>query len=174
MTTEAPQPVTDAPKRKGRHWPLIIVGMLLAHASLMIGTIVYVGAKHDLHVEEDYYAKSVDWDNQRELMGKADEMGWDVAISADVPPSAGERPQERDLRVTLTDASGAPIDGALIEVELIHPAHIGDRQAAVLHETDKGVYARPLALSPAGYWRANLSIRHRGVRALLTREVEIN
>lgn len=170
MTSDTTQPGSDASKRKGRHWPLIIVGMLLAHASLMIGAIAVVSAKHDLHVEEDYYAKSVDWDHQRELMGKADEMGWDVAISADASPGV----QSRDLRVMLTDASGAPVDGALIEVEMIHPAHIGDRLAAVLHETDQGVYARPLALSPAGYWRAKLSIRHKGVQALLTREIEIN
>lgn len=174
MTPNQTEP-TQSPLKKsffnrGKHWPFVIVGMLLFHASLMIGTIAYVGAKHDLYVDKDYYAKSVDWDTQREQLDASTNAGWTVEV---ITVQSDATPDSQTMRVTILDASAQPLDGALVEVECFHPAHANIRLNKVLHATDKHAYEQQLAMTTKGFWQINLSIRHQGTQALIVREVEI-
>ncbi|MEX0875860.1 MAG: FixH family protein [Phycisphaerales bacterium] len=155
--------------RRGKHWPFVIVAMLLVHASLMIGTIAHVSSKGDTWVETDYYAKSVDWDNQRAMQEAAADMGWSVDLTTE-HALAGTRL----LRATITDSSGRPVEGALVEIQCVHPAQLNNRLSAVLHESPDGGYARVMEIDAPGFWKATLSIRHAGVDALVIREFEIN
>jgi nitrogen fixation protein FixH len=162
--------IADQPKRGfmklGKHWPLVIVGMLLLHASIIVGTIVVVSSKNDMYVEPDYYAKSVDWDTQRAMLQAAEEMGWVVDIRAD--SSANK------LTVSIMDRNGDPIEGALVEVHCVHPADESTRSQAVLYADGESSYStKSIAMNQAGFWKTNISIRHRGVHAMLNREVEV-
>ncbi|MGV6814711.1 MAG: FixH family protein [Phycisphaerales bacterium] len=157
--------------RSGKQWPLIIVGMLMFHASLIFGTIMVVSARHDLYVEPDYYAKSIEWDSQREMMEAAEKHGWDVELLVGEPEatSTGARP----ISVVLHDANGESIDRALVEVDCFHPAHATDRKYAVAPGVGEGRYETHLDILTPGYWQAKISIRYQGVEAMLTKEFEV-
>lgn len=169
MTQTDPNALPRPRRDRIRRWPLIVVAMLMAHASLMVGTILYVGSKHDTWVQPDYYARAVDWDGQRKLKETPADLGWSIDLA-----TLDHADNTRDLRVTLTDADGLPIEGAVIEVQCVHPAHIGKRIEAALPEIHAGIYASPLALYTPGYWQATLSIRSGDARALVTREFKID
>lgn len=153
----------------GKHWPYLIVGMLIVHASIILGTIAIVSARHDLYVESDYYAKSIDWDNQREMLDAAQNLGWTVDVIAEhtQPDSTPV------MRVSITDANGDSIDGALVEIECFHPAFANERINSVLIADGQGSYQKSLAMSTPGFWQANLSVRYQGIHAMIIREVEI-
>lgn len=155
----------------GKQWPFIIVGMLLFHASLMIGTIMVVSARQDLYVEPDYYAKSIEWDSQREMMEAAEKHGWDVELIVGEPQDAATG--TRSVSVTLHDANGDPLDRALVELDCFHPAHATDRKYAVAPGMGDGLYETQLDILRPGFWQAKISIRYQGVEALLTKEFEI-
>lgn len=157
--------------KRGKYWPAIIVGMLVLHASIILGTLAVVSARHDLYVEPDYYAKSIDWDNQREMFEAADKMGWVIEITTGDPASDSD--PTRALSVSIVDANGDPIDRALVELECYHPAHAADRTTAVLLAKGEGTYQTTLAMNTPGFWNAHLSIRHQGIQAMITREIEI-
>lgn len=166
--------------KRGKYWPWIIVGMLVIHASIILGTIAFVSARHDLYVEPNYYAKAIDWDNQRAIKEAADKMGWSVQLHIDeqasIDQSNADALLERFLEIALKDANNDPITRALVEIEAYHPAHATDRINKVLladPETE-GHYQTRVPIITPGFWKINIFIRHQGVEASLIKEVEIH
>ena len=157
--------------KRGKYWPAIIVGMLVLHATIILGTLTVISARHDLYVEPDYYAKSIDWDNQREMFEAADKMGWVIEIATGELEADGD--QLRQLNVSIEDANGDPIDRALVELDCYHPAYASNRLSEVLLGMGDGVYQTTLAMNTPGYWNVHLAIRHQGVQAMVMQEIEI-
>lgn len=165
----------DPPRKRGyfnlgKHWPYVIVLMLLAHASLMIGTIVYVSSKRDTYVDPQYYAKSIDWDNQREMKEAAENEGWQITLRTGF---IANDPNQRSVELQLLDINGNPIDDALIELVCYHPAQLADRLDAVMTHDQAGTYSRTLPIDRPGIWLAELTIQRQGVRALLTKDLDV-
>jgi len=171
MPRESSDPKPRGFFQLGRQWPWIIVGLLLIHASLIVGTIMIVSARHDLYVEPNYYAKAVDWDIQRAILEAADEMGWTIQLIVDQPTARAD--QLQTLRVSITDRDHQPVEDALVEAECFHPAHANDRINAVLVLQDNGTYQAPVTMKEPGYWKVYLSIQHRGIQAKVRREFRI-
>lgn len=154
----------------GKHWPFVIVLMLLAHASIMIGTIVYVGSKRDTYVDPQYYAKSIDWDNQREMKEAAGNEGWRVDLRA---AFVEDDPAQRRVQLSLLDEDNNPIEDAMVELVCYHPAEMSNRLEAVLLYDADGTYARTLPIERPGIWIAEVTIQRQGVRALLNKDLDV-
>ena len=165
--------------KRGKYWPWIIVGMLVFHASVILGTIAYVSAQHDLYVEPDYYAKAIDWDNQRAIKEAVDTMGWSVDLhveeSASIDKDQPGSTSSRRVEVTIHDANEDPITRALVEIEAYHPAHASDRMNTVLlaNPDIQGHYTSSVPMDIPGFWQINIAIRHQGIEAAVTKEIEI-
>ena len=157
-------------RQRGWYWPLIIVGMLLGHASLMIGTIIYVGGKNDTYVDPDYYSKAVDWDHQRGMMELADKKGWDVSVSAS--PFETD-PTQRYLEVQLLDQDAAPITDAIVRVECFNPNEMSYRLSEELKPLGKGRYAQTLPIERPGIWSCKIIIQRFGETALVDTEFDV-
>ena len=158
--------------KRGKYWPAIIVGMLVLHASIILGTLAFISARHDLYVEPDYYAKSIEWDSQRALFESADKMGWQITIVVGEPSSPTD--QAREFLVTIVDANADPIDRALVELDVYHPTHASERTSHVLLGIGQGQYKASTEMTNPGFWQAHLAIRHQGVEALVKREIQIH
>lgn len=154
----------------GKHWPFVIVLMLLAHASLMIGTIVYVSGKKDTYVDPEYYAKSVDWDNQREMKEAIDREGWKLDLRT---AFVDEDASQRIVEFQLVEMDGTPIEDALVELVCYHPNELSNRIDAVLVHHEDGVYTRTVPIERTGIWVAELTIQRQGVRALVTKDLDV-
>ena len=167
--------MTQKPAKKGyfnlgKHWPFVIALMLLTHASLMIGTIVYVSGKHDTYVDPNYYAKSIDWDAQREMQEAADKAGWQIKLRTEF---VGTDPNQRSVELDLLDMNGNPIGDALIEMVCYHPLALSNRLNGVLMHDEGGTYTHTLPIDRPGIWLAELTIQHKGIRALLTKDLDV-
>lgn len=163
---------SDRPRtrQRGWYWPLIIVGMLLVHASLIVGTIIYVGGKRDTYVDPDYYAKAIDWDNQREMKELAEKKGWDVSISA-IP--VGDDQAQRVISVTLTDQQGAAIDDAIVHVVCFNPNEMSNRVSQELDRQGRGVYEHKMPIERPGIWSCSITIQRFGETALIDTEFDV-
>ncbi len=154
----------------GKHWPFVIILMLLAHASLMIGTIVYVSGKKDTYVDPDYYAKSVEWDEQREMKEAVEREGWKIDIRTSF---VDEDASQRIVEFQLVEMDGTPIEDALVELVCYHPNELSNRIDTVLVHNEGGVYTRELPIERTGIWVAELTIQRQGIRALLTEDLDV-
>lgn len=154
----------------GKHWPFVIVLMLLAHSSLMIGTIIYVSGKNDTYVDPEYYAKSVDWDNQREMKEAVEREGWQINLRTGF---VDQDVSQRVVEFQLVEMDGTPIEDALVELVCYHPNALDNRYDTVLIHDKNGVYTRTLPIDRTGIWVAELTIQRQGIKALLTKDLYV-
>ncbi len=141
----------------GRHWPLILVGILLV-AAVANGILVY-RATHDpsFAVEPDYYRKALAWDERRAEEQRSLALGW----SLEAELVAGDPlPGVSDLRVRARDREGRPLAGAAIEVAALHKARAAHVLRARLEEVagDPGLYRATLPARRRGLWELALVV----------------
>lgn len=136
-------------------WPYLIGGALALHVAASL-VVVYVATSNPSYaVEEDYYAKSMAWDATRAQARVNADLGWALAVSANPPSAPGEQPV---LEVRLSDAAGAPVDGAAVAVEAFHNARSHDIIRAPLEGAGNGLYRAALPMRRDGRWELRFTV----------------
>lgn len=134
--------------RRDRIWPAIIITVLLGNVTL--GIVLMRVANSDPHfaIEPDYYRRAVGWDTTQAQARQNVALGWQVhPILGAV--GGGDVP----LTLTLTDAAGAPLDGASVSVEALAVAHANEVLVANLLPTGvAGTYTAALPVAREGLW----------------------
>lgn len=150
MTRPAPGVTSAAKPFTGRHMALVmagffgvVVGVNALMANFAIASFSGVVVKNAYVASQGFNA----------LLGaaKADRaLGWKLALA---------RGAGGTVRFMLTDASGAPLRGAQLRAQAVHP--LGKKAAAAMvpQEVAPGIYAAPLA---AGRWLIAAEVRAGG------------
>jgi nitrogen fixation protein FixH len=136
---------------RGWIWPVAIVALLAGSAGANIGFMLIASRDASFAVEPDYYRKAVNWDRTMEQQRVNGALGWTAAAALE----RTGRGQAR-LAVRLLDRTGAPVDGASVEVEGFASARAGNRLAARLAATGDGQYAAALPAGRPGLWEIRL------------------
>lgn len=119
-------------------WPVIVVGMLVGHATLMILVVLLATQDKGFSVEPDYYQKAISWDDTAAQRVANEQLGWSVALTlGDTMSAIGDR----ELICTLVDRDGIPLDGSTVEVEFFPHARGQQRTFVLLEGTGDGRYA---------------------------------
>lgn len=143
------------PPAGSKLWPRLIIGLLSLHVAGMVSAVILAASDGPPAVEPRFYEKAIAWNEtaaQREINRS---LGWTAIWSAHVGPAGSTT-----LRVT--DASGAPVNGATCRVEVFHRAHSRDRVTSDLEFVADGVYRLPVALVNIGDHELRLSVRKGG------------
>ncbi len=154
--------------RGARVWPLLIVGMLLAHT---LGIIVFVtiAARQKYAVVPDYYAKGLTYDQHKAKLLASQQLGWSSQFQIGTNISdAGKR----SGRLVLVDAEQLPIKGAAITLSIVHPTHPERIDRPIVREVEPGVYEFETFIIQHGNWDFDLSAR-RGEQLFLNKETRL-
>jgi nitrogen fixation protein FixH len=136
-------------------WPYVIAGALALHVAVSL-IMVYVATSDPSYgVEENYYAKSVAWDDRRAQERANEVLGWTLVAAATPPSEPGGQPT---LEILLTDSTGASIDGAAVTLEAFHNARSNDIIRARLTAEGHGLYSAPLPMRRNGRWELRFTI----------------
>lgn len=156
---------------KGLHWPLGIVLMFVFSATLILTTGV-LGARNGSHaIEPDYYARSLDWDSEKELLQAADRLGWDVRVSASptLDPIGS-----RLVSVMILDMQGNAIQDSIVELTCFAHTKSNETFSTVLTHGGAGQYqTRIEGMHTSGLWECRVSIRHAGEQAMVVTSIEL-
>ncbi|SCW35608.1 Nitrogen fixation protein FixH [Sphingobium faniae] len=132
---------------------VIAVNMLMATLAVRSfgGTVV-----------DNSYVASQKFNGWLEQAREQDRLGWrdDVALT-----------QGREIRIALSDAAQAPIQGATISATAQHPLGRAADMALTFHEGADGAYLSDQTL-PAGRWHVRFAIRHGDGKHHLLREID--
>lgn len=123
--------------KAARLWPLALGAVL---ALTVIANVWLLWAARDdqyLAFEPDYYRKAVAWDSTAAQRDRSAALGWRAAGRLD---AAGR------LTVTLADAEGAPIRGAVVTAEVIPVAHASRFATVGLSAAGEAGYATSVPL----------------------------
>ena len=158
----------DRPARKGRYWtwPLIVVGLLLGHVSIMVTAVILATGDKSFAVLPNYYDKAVNWDKNQAELRASEKLGWQVTVipSPDVDPTG-----HRAVNVTVVDAVGQPVADATVELTWYHHKRPNDLLKASLHTDAAGRASETVVMRGEGFYQVNVTATaggHRFVTAL--------
>lgn len=151
------------PARKWRYWtwPLIVVGLLLGHVSIMVTAVVLATGDKSFAVLPNYYEKAVNWDkNQAELRASA-KLGWQVTLipSPEVDPTG-----HRAVTITVADAAGQPVADAAVELTWYHHKRPNELLKAAFHTDAAGRAAETVVMRGEGFYQMNVTASAGGRR----------
>ncbi len=145
--------------KPGSWWPLIIAGALAFHVISSL-VVVYVATSDPSYaVEDDYYQKAVAWDEKRAQDRLNQDLGWSLDFSVTPPEKPGEQPT---LDLTLLDAGGEPLAGAVVSVEAFHNARGDDIVREKLIDGGNGVYSATPQMNRNGRWEMRFTVDRDG------------
>lgn len=92
-----------------------------------------------------------------------DALGWTV--------QTGWQPGSDRLELTLSDATGQPLEGAVVTVELIRPAEKRPPVEVAMGALGRGKFSGSVALPARGSWDADIVVEAGGQRFALTKRL---
>lgn len=139
--------------RSGRLWLLLPAVLLALNVAIVGVTVTLAVGDKSVATEPDYYRKAVHFDDEARLREESRRLGWRAEVTLGVEGGA------QRMVVRLTDASGAPVEGAAVSVEAFAHVRSGDRRRVVMAgvEGEPGAYAGSVGVDRGGLWRVNVS-----------------
>lgn len=139
----------------GKHWPMVIVGMLGLNVCVCATTVFFATRDGPVAVEPDYYQRAVDWDSTRAALPAPASRGWTVEANAGA----------NGIELWLSDGAQTDLTGAEVRATAFHRAFADERHQLRLTEREPGLYAAELPNQLAGLWEVRVEIRRDGVGA---------
>jgi hypothetical protein len=142
----------------GRFWALVPVLLLgLSSAGLLVMASI-AGDDPGFALEQDYYARAVNFDQEQRQRGENERLGYHVRL--DCAPGR----QGTELVVAVTDRTGAKLEGAAVSVEAFANARAGDIRRMTFVERQNGTYAALLGAARPGIWEFRFVVERDGDR----------
>ena len=163
MSDELSPTVNGKPSRKSSwRWPLILIGLLTGHATIMMVCVAIATNDKTFAVPPDYYGRAIHWDERQAALRASEQLGWKASVEAanEVDPLG-----RRIAAFRLVDASGNAIPGATMEVSYYHHAHGRDVQRLELKVADAADPRQFSGLFPmrySGFWEFEFTAKAHG------------
>lgn len=146
MTNTDPKPVA---KKSGWRWPIIIVGMLATHVTIMAVAVTLATRDAGFSVVPNYYNRATHWDADQAARKASADLGWQVKIE---PSQLVDPLGNRQVHITLVDAAGTPIRGGKLEIEYFHHAHGHEERVITLTGDETAGVDRAVPMRYEGIW----------------------
>ncbi|MFI5246075.1 MAG: FixH family protein [Gemmatimonadales bacterium] len=153
--------------KRGSWWPIAIVLILVLTVGANAWIFVVSNADSGIAIEPDYYQKAVAWDSSMAQARENLVLGWRVTPSL----AAFTARNGADLRVTLSDSTGAAIAGATVKVVAFYNARAGEISNATL-VPGPGGYETRLPVHHGGLWELRFDVRRGSLHFTATSRVE--
>ena len=137
-------------------WPVFIVTLLSAQVLLLSGMVYIATSDRSFAVEPDYYQKGLNWDDIAAQQRRNTKLGWKLSLEFGDPTGPLD---ERELRCTLVDRDGVPMEGAFIDMIAFPHARGTERELAMLEPEGDGVYVTPMRFQRKGLWEFRFVVR---------------
>ena len=128
-------------------WPWVPALLLLSLLGTQLAVLSSALDDPAFATEPDYYRKALDWDTQQQRARASRALGWTARATAD-----GTAPSERVLTVSIADAGGQPVSGAVLHAVAFPNARAGQARELSFRATAPGVYRTELGAARPGVW----------------------
>jgi nitrogen fixation protein FixH len=154
--------------KRGSAWPVAVGIILGTCVAANIWIIRLANADPSFAIEENYYQKALHWDDEMAQRERNAALGWqlDPTLSSISADSGAE------LRLTLRDAEGVPLEGAGVTVRAMHNARAGEPLDAVLEPHGGGGFSARLPMRRAGLWEVRFEVRRGAERFTARRRLD--
>jgi len=133
---------------------MVIAGLLLSSVVIQGTALIVALSDPSFAVEADYEWKARNWDRLRRQAQSSDALGWSFDLRTAPAPTAGEV----QVRLTLLDREGVPVEGADVDVSAFHNARANQILTSRLPEVEEGIYGQTLPIRRSGVWEFRVEI----------------
>lgn len=140
--------------KRGTLWPTavaIILGLTVAGNFWLIRI---ANADPSFAVEERYYQRALDWDQELAQRETNARLGWRLRASVSSIARGSGATIDADLR----DASGSLIGDAEVAARVVHVARAGQPVDVVLLRDSSGAYRAHVTLERPGLWELRFDV----------------
>jgi nitrogen fixation protein FixH len=141
--------------KRGSAWPVAVGVILGTCVAANLWIIRLANSDPSFAIEENYYEKALRWDEELAQRRHNAELGWQLAPALS-PISANSG---AELRLTLRDAAGKPLEGAAVTVRALHNARAGEPFDAELAPRGTADFAARLPIRRPGLWELRFEVR---------------
>ena len=143
--------MTRHERNAARRWVGVVLMLLGGHMTLMVVAVTIAVRNHSsAGVTPDYYQQAVQWDDHREAVDRAKQLGWRVKVTPDIWIDGQG---QRRLTVSVCDAQGLPCSDLAVEVKVFPARYPDQTYLAEAQEEQPGQYAARLPMTQAGDWQ---------------------
>lgn len=137
-------------------WMFAVIGLLVAHVSLMSWAVVKATSDHNAAVIPDYYARSTHWDEQKAMQAASDRLGWQVSVV-----DTGDRDAlgDRGVVVKVVDREGTPVAATSAELAYHHDAHPEDTRTLSAQAAGGKELTGRLRIARRGFYSLEITVR---------------
>jgi nitrogen fixation protein FixH len=147
-------------------WPAAICTILGITVALNVWVMRVANDDPSMVVEPNYYARAIRWDDEMAQARRNAALAWTVT------PTLGATDAGRaELRVSVRDAHGAPIDGAAVTLEAFAILRSGDVVHATLAPDGDG-YRTSVPMRTRGRWELRFTVVRGGDRFTAVQRVD--
>lgn len=150
-------------QRKSR-WPMIIVGMLLVHISLMAAAVI-ISQRNRPMILPNYYQSALKWDQTQAQLRASKDLGWQVTL---LPSPRTDPLGQREIVVKMIDRGGQPVSDAYIELTYFHHAYADQTLRCTMRTDAKGEARQVLSMRNEGWWQMHITASAAGERFVRT------
>ncbi len=147
--------------RRGLYWPALVAAVFLGNIALATWVLILSGSDPSFAVEENYYEKALNWNDEIDQRQRNAELGWSVALQA---AGAPDEMGTSEITLRLDDADGDPLRGATVRAEAFPIARGHDRRELAFDEVAPGAYAGRVERARPGLWELRVAVEHEGDR----------
>jgi nitrogen fixation protein FixH len=140
--------------KRGTWWPVAVAGILGATVAANIWLVRVATGDPSFAIEEDYYQRGVQWDEELAQRAHNRALGWTLLASL----SSIELGRGAGLHVALNDSSVTPISGASVVVRAVHVGRAGQPVEVTLQPTAAGEYEARVPIQRAGLWELRIDV----------------
>lgn len=155
-------------------WPGMVCSIIGLSLTISMSTLRFATGDPSVAAEESYYEKAMRWDEFAELRDRSAALGWSASVqiqklSTSEPVRAGVETEsstavlgdvkpipQREIRITLVDAGGAPLHGATVKAFCFHHARRAETFTVELGESKPGVYTGGAAMPREGLYEVRI------------------
>jgi nitrogen fixation protein FixH len=138
-------------KAKARFWASVPVVLLGGLVTTVLGFVHIALADPSFAVEDRYYAKALSWDERLAAERRSVALGWRANILSARAPGG-----DTDLRLTLADREGRPVQGAHIDLEGFPVVRSRRVVRTVFVEGAPGDYRARVVTDRGGRWELTM------------------
>jgi nitrogen fixation protein FixH len=148
-------PRGQLPDRAWR-WPAMVIALLAGQVMLILVMAYVAVSDRSFAVEPDYYEKALHWDAAQKQSRTNERLGWIVQVAVS---QQADLLRNREIRCTVRDRSGSPIEGASVELLAFPHARGTERSKVTLDPQGAGCYSTSMRVARGGLWEFRIAAR---------------
>ena len=141
--------------KRGTAWPVAVGVILGTCVAANLWLLRLASGDPSFAIEENYYQRALHWDDELAQRRHNAALGWQLSPALS-PISANSG---AELRLTLRDATGKPLEGAAVTVRALHNARAGEPLDAELQPRGAADFAARLPMRRPGLWELRFEVR---------------